>query len=310
MESQTPDSTQTDANFEAPPSGEQSFMTRVVYTSEPHIPASRLVNPYWIVRDLYKHRELIAAYTKREFQAVHRGTYLGLAWSVLSPLIMLGLFAFVFGYIFGGKFNPKAHETPAEFALALFVGLGFFNCFGQSMGAASGLVLANAAYVKTLAFPLEILPVSSVLSILTNLSITLLICFVAHLMMYGHLRITTVWLLAHIVCIMLISLGISWFLASLSVFIRDIPTIVPPISMVLMFISGCFFPLSGMSPRIRPILELNPLAVIIDQARACLMYGQAPDGVRLAYVFIFSLMFAICGYYFFMKAKPAFADVI
>ncbi len=285
-------------------------MTRVVYTSDPRIPFSQLINPFRIARNLLKHRELIVAYTKREYQAVHRGTYLGLAWSVLSPLIMLALFAFVFGHIFGGKFNQNAHETPAEFALALFIGLGFFNCFSQSMGAASGLVLGNATYVKTLAFPLEILSVSSVISLLTNLAITLLICFMAHLAMYGYLRATTVWLLAHVVCITLISLGISWFLSSLSVFIRDIPTIVPPISMVLMFLSGCFFPLSVMSPRVRAIVELNPLAVIIDQARACLMYGQSPDIAKLTYVFIFSIVFSICGYVFFMKAKPAFADVI
>lgn len=285
-------------------------MSRVVYTSDPHIPLSRLISPYWIVRDLLRHSELIAAYAKREFQAVHRGTYLGLTWSVLSPLIMLALFTFVFGHIFGGKFNPKAHETPAEFALALFVGLGFFNCFSQSMGAASGLVLANATYVKTLAFPLEILSVSSVLNVLTNLAITLLICIVAHMVMYGRLHPTTIWLIPHIVCIALISLGISWFLASLSVFIRDVPAIVGPISMVLMFVSGCFFPLSVMSPRVRSLVELNPLAVIIDQARSALMYDKSPDVTSLLYVFVFSILFAIGGYCFFMKAKPAFADVI
>jgi lipopolysaccharide transport system permease protein len=285
-------------------------MTRVVYTSTPQLPLSRLVNPYRIVRDLLRHRELILAYAKREFEAVHRGTYLGLAWSVLSPLIMLALFTFVFGHIFGGKFNPKVHETPAEFALALFVGLGFFNVFAQSMGGASGLVLGNASYVKTLAFPLEILPLSSVLNTLLNLLITLAICFTAYLFMYGYLHWTAAWLVLHIVCIVLLGLGISWFLSSLSVFIRDIPAIIGPITTVLMFVSGCFFPLSVMSPRIRALAELNPLAVIIDQARGCLMYGQTPDAANFIYVFAFSSVFAIAGYAFFMKTKPAFADVI
>ena len=285
-------------------------MTRVVYTSEPHIPVSRLINPYRIARDLLKHRELIVAYTKREFQTAHRGTYLGLAWSIISPLIMLALFTFVFGHIFGGKFNPKAHETPAEFALALFIGLGFFNGFAQSMGGASGLIVGNANFVKSLAFPLEILSVSSVLNVLMNLVICIAICLVAHLVMYGYLRVTTIALVLHFACIALIGLGISWFLSALSVFIRDIPAIVPPISIVLMFISGCFFPLSVMSPRIRAIVELNPLAVLIDQSRSSLMYGIWPDFVSLGYVFILSLAMAVGGYCFFMKAKPAFADVI
>lgn len=285
-------------------------MSRVIYTSTPQLPLSRLIQPHFILRDLLRHRELIVAYAKREFQSAHRGTYLGLTWSVLSPLIMLALFTFVFGGIFGGKFNPKMHETPAEFALALFVGLGFFNVFAQSMGGASGLVLGNASYVKTLAFPLEILPLSSVLNTLMNLMITLTICLTAHLLMYGYLHWTVVLLVLHIVCITLFGLGISWFLSSLSVFIRDIPAIVGPITTILMFVSGCFFPLSVMSPRMRALAELNPLAVIIDQARGCLMYGQVPNVGNLAYVFVFSSVFAVAGYAFFMKAKPAFADVI
>lgn len=271
---------------------------------------SRLLAPHRIVRDLLRNRELIIAYTKREFQATHRGTYLGLVWSVLSPLIMLALFAFVFGGIFHGKFNSKVDETPAEFALALFVGLSFYNAFAQSMSSASGLVLGSAAYVKSLAFPLEILPLASVLNALLNLLIALAICFVAHLIMYGNLQWTIVFLPVHIACVALLGLGISWFLASLAVFIRDIPAIVGPINTVLMFTSGCFFPLSVMSPRMRALLELNPLAVIIDQARGCLMYGQVPDLLKLAYILAFSLAFAIAGYAFFMKTKPAFADVI
>lgn len=285
-------------------------MTRVVYTSAPQLPLSRLLDPRHVLRDLLRHRELIIAYTKREFQATHRGTYLGLIWSVLSPLIMLALFAFVFGHIFGGKFNSKAHETPAEFALALFVGLSFFTAFSQSMGAASGLVVGNAAFVKTLAFPLEILPISSVLNALLNLMIAQAICFTSFLVMYGHLHWTVVWMPLHVLAIALLGLGISWFLSSLSVFIRDTPALVGPITTVLMFGSGCFFPLSVMSPRMRAVLEINPLAVIIDQTRGCLLYGQPPSLLKLGYVLVVSVIFAVVGYVFFMKTKPAFSDVI
>ena len=285
-------------------------MSRVVYTSDPRIPILRMISPYCILQDLLKNRELIVAYAKREFHAAHRGTYLGLAWSVISPLIMLALFVGVFGYIFGGRFTKNPNETAAEFALALFVGLAFFNCFSQSMGAASGLVLSNSTYVKTLAFPLEILSVSSVLMALMNLAISLGICLAAHLVMYGYLHWTAVWLVLHIICITLLSLGISWFVSSLSVFVRDISAIIPPLSMVLMFVSGIFFPLDAISPRIRWLVELNPLAVIIYQARSCLMYGQSPNFASLGVVFVFSLLVAVAGYWFFMRAKPAFADVI
>jgi len=285
-------------------------MSRVLNTSESRLPTSRLLSPYWILRDLLKHRELIGAYAKREFQAVHRGTYLGLAWAVISPLIMLVLFTVVFGYIFNGRFTQRTTETPAEFALALFVGLSLFNCLAQSLGGAPSLVASNSIYVKTLAFPLEILSVSAVLNVLVNLAIGLGLCVVASLAMYGYLHVSAVSLIAHVVCVALISLGVSWFVSSLSVFVRDIPAIVPPVSLVLMFSSSVFFPLTAVPKRIRPIVKLNPMAIIIDQARECLMYGRWPDFVSLGLVAVFSAVVAIAGYWFFMRAKPAFADVI
>ncbi len=285
-------------------------MSRVVYTHEPPIGTASLVSPAWIARNLWRNRELIVAYTKREFQAAHRATYLGLAWSVLAPLIMLALFAGVFGYIFKGRFLQTGPETPAQFALALFVGLGFFNCVGQSLGSAPSLVVSNATYVKTLSFPLEILSVSAVLNVLINLAIALGLCFAAYLALYGLPPLSAICLPLHVVCIALISLGISWFLSAVAVFVRDVAGIVPPVSMVLMFGSSVFFPLSAVSPRMRRVLELNPIAVIIEQARGCFLYGQWPDFRLLGIAFVVSLLIAIAGHWAFMRAKPAFADVI
>jgi lipopolysaccharide transport system permease protein len=285
-------------------------MTRVVYTAGVKTPLRELLSPIGIARELLSHRELIAAYTKREFHSAHRGTYLGLIWSVLSPLIMLALFVGVFGHIFGGKFTSRPDETASEFALALFIGLGFFNCFSQCMGGASGLVLSNSAYVKSLSFPLHILSVSSVLNSLMNLTITITICVGSHIAIYGNVHPATVWLIAHVIAIALFGLGISWFISGLSVFVRDIPAMIPPITTVLMFGSGVFFPLSAVSPRMRSVLMLNPLAVIIDQARSALMTGVEPRLVPLAAVLGLSLAFAIAGYTFFRRAAPAFADVV
>jgi lipopolysaccharide transport system permease protein len=285
-------------------------VTRVVYTSTPQLPLARLLLPNRILADLLRHRDLIVAYTRREFQATHRATYLGLVWTVLAPLIMLALFVGVFGYIFKGRFLQTGPETPAQFALALFVGLAFFNCVAQSMGSACSLVVANTTYVKTLAFPLEILSVSAVLNVLLNLAIGLGLCFTAFVYLYGVPHLSAICLPLYVVCIALICLGISWFLSAISVFVRDVAGIVPPVSLVLMFGSSVFFPMSSVSPRMRWLLELNPLAVIIEQARGCFLYGQWPDFRMLGVVFVVSLLMAVAGYWVFMRAKPAFADVI
>jgi lipopolysaccharide transport system permease protein len=285
-------------------------MSRVVYTSEAGLPTTRLLAPHWILRNLLRHRELISAYAKREFQAAHRGTYLGLMWALISPLIMLALFTMVFGYIFKGRFTQRTTETPAEFALALFVGLSLFNCLAQSLGGAPSLVAANSVYVKTLVFPLEILPVAAVANVLVNLGISLGLCIAAFFAMYGYLHWSAICLVVHVACIALLSLGVSWFVSSLSVFVRDVPAIIPPVSLVLMFASSVFFPLSAVPAAIRRGVQLNPLAIIIDQARGCFLYGQWPAPFALAVVAIFSGLVAVLGYWFFMRAKPAFADVL
>jgi lipopolysaccharide transport system permease protein len=285
-------------------------MSRVVYTSEPRLPLARLISPYWIARDLLRHRELILAYAKREFQTTHRATYLGLVWTVLSPLIMLALFTFVFGYVFNGRFTQRADETPAEFALALFIGLSLFQCIGQTLASAPNLVVSNSAYVKTLAFPLEILSVSAVMNVLFNLGIALGLCFIAFFAMYGFIHLSALALILHIACLTLICLGLSWLLSSLAVFVRDVAAVIPPLSLVLLFTSSVFFPLSAVGKKVRWILELNPLAVIIDQGRASFLHGQWPDFGALGVVFVISLLTAVLGYWFFMRAKPAFADVI
>jgi lipopolysaccharide transport system permease protein len=285
-------------------------MTRVVYTSEVQEPLRLLLSPDRVFRDLARHRELIRAFVKRDFHATYRGTFLGPVWSVLSPLIMLALFTFVFGGIFHGRFTHNAAETPAEFALAMFIGLSLFNCFSQSVNSAPGLVLANTPYVKTLNFPLQVLSVAAVLQMVINLSIALTLCLAIFFSMNGFLYLTTFGLIPLGICVALLSLGCSWLLSALGVFIRDIPSIVGPITTVLMFLSSVFFSIESVPRRARWFVEFNPLAQIIDQARGCVMYGRWPDFSVLAVIFAMSLSVAVLGYAAFMRMKPAFADVV
>jgi homopolymeric O-antigen transport system permease protein len=285
-------------------------MTRVVYTSELQEPLRQLLSPSRVVGDLLRHREVIRAFVKRDFHATYRGTYLGPVWSVLSPLIMLALFTFVFGGIFHGRFTHNASETPAQFALAMFIGLSLFNCFSQSVNSGPGLVLANTPYVKTLNFPLQVLSVAAVLQMVINMAIALALCLAIFYWMNGFLYWSAVGLIPFCLCVALFSVGCSWLLAALGVFIRDLPSIVGPITTVLMFLSSVFFSIESVPPRVRWFVELNPLALIIDQSRGCVMYGKWPDFRVLAVIFALSLLIAMLGYAAFMRMKPAFSDVV
>ncbi len=285
-------------------------MTKFVYTSEARAPLYPLIAPNLILCDLLRKRELILACARREFHASYRETLLGAVWPVLNPLIMLAIFTLVFGYIFGGKFSQSADETPAEFALAMFVGLSFYLCVGNSLTSAPGLILSNTVYVKTFSFPLEVIAVSTVLNLLANMVIALCLCIAGFFAIHGFLYWTAIFLVPLIVCAGLMALGLAWFLSGLGVFFRDLPSITSPINTVLMFMSGVFFPISSVPKGIVWVFAINPVAVLVNQARGCLLYGKIPDPAAMALLFVVSLAVGVSGYWFFMRTKQAFADVL
>jgi lipopolysaccharide transport system permease protein len=285
-------------------------MSKVVYTALPENFSWRHVAPWSIVRDILRHRSLIASMTVRDFRGAYQASYLGLTWQFVLPLVMLAIFYLVFGQIFGGRFLNNGKETPIDYALALFVGLGFFNFLAQNIGSASSLVISNASYVKTLLFPLEILSVNSVIGALINLVISLLLTFIVLILVKGGLHPSALCIPFYVLCVFLLALGVSWGLSALAVFIRDVSAITSPLTLILMFMCPIFYPKSMVPQRVMWIIEVNPLAVIIEDARASLLYGVWPAPLSMAFIFLASLAVAIAGYFFFVRSKSAFADVM
>jgi lipopolysaccharide transport system permease protein len=110
----------------------------------------RLTNPF---TTLYRHRDLVAQFTKRELQLRHKGSRLGHLWALLSPLTMLVLYLFVFGFILGGKFGVLPHESTMDYALALFLSLSLFQIIAVTIGVAPLLIASQPNYVKKVVFP-------------------------------------------------------------------------------------------------------------------------------------------------------------
>jgi lipopolysaccharide transport system permease protein len=106
------------------------------------------------------------------------------------------------------------------------------------------------------------------------------------------------------------SLGVSWFLAALGVFVRDIGQITGVFTTVLMFISAVFYPLSALPETYQNFLKLNPLALIISESRKVLILGVLPDWSSLGVVMIVGFAFAATGFWWFQKMRKGFADVL
>ena len=106
-----------------------------------------------------RRRDLWWQFTVRAVEMKHRGSYLGIIWTVINPLLMMGLYLFVFGTIFGGSFHALADETKLDYALGLFLGLTFFNVLAETISIAPSLIVTNPNLVKKVVFPLEVLPI-------------------------------------------------------------------------------------------------------------------------------------------------------
>jgi lipopolysaccharide transport system permease protein len=271
---------------------------------------SGFVNPARIAGHLWKSRDLIRQLTWREVMGRYKGSFIGLGWSFIQPLIMLCVYTFVFSAIFKAKWGVESDESQAAFALALFMGLITFSIFSETVNSAPSLVLGNANYVKKVVFPLEILPFVRLLSALINAVFSLGILFVG-ILLFNHFIHWTALLLPLIwLPMMMFTLGCSYFLASLGVFVRDMGTIIGVLTTILFFLTPIFYPISAVPEQFRIYCRINPIAIFVEDARRVVLWGISPDWRWFFFAMAVSVVVLILGFVWFMKSKKAFADVI
>ena len=194
--------------------------------------------------------------------------------------------------------------------MALVSGLILFNVFSEAAGAAPLLVLQGENYVKKTVFPLEVLPLISLVQVLIRAGASLLILLAAILLLTDMARWTIVLLVLPMIPLLLMSLGVSWLLAALGVFLRDISHAVAILLQVLFFLTPIVYPLSAVPKPYSQILGINPLTHLVEMGRGAVMWGQTPDWTWFVLSLGLSMAVFQVGYAFFMKSKRAFADVI
>ncbi len=282
--------------------------TRIISAEPPSF--TQFMSPLTMFRSLFSFRSVIRQFTWSEVIGRYKGTYLGLVWSVINPLMTLVVYTLVFGIILKVGFGDGLGHGQSGFALNFFCGLTVYNVFSNRVGRAPGLIVRNPNYVKKVVFPLEVLPVAVLASSLVNAVIGLAILIPA-LALFSPKVSSTMWLFPLVLLpLCALSLGVGWFLASLGVFLRDISEVVIVLLQLLFFLSPVIYPISALPPSFQMILRLNPLATILEDSRRTLIYGLMPEWGWWLGVTLVSLVILQLGYVWFMKSKRAFADVI
>ncbi|MET1079705.1 MAG: ABC transporter permease [Pseudomonas sp.] len=267
------------------------------------------ISPVEMVASFWRNRSLIRTLATREVLGRYRGSGLGLLWSFLNPVLMLAVYTFVFGVIFNARWTLES-DSKAEFALVLFAGLIVFNLFGECLNRAPGLILANVNYVKKVVFPLEVLPWVALVAALFHCLASFVVWLLFYVCFLGMPSPSALLLPLVLVPLVLLTLGLSWGLASLGVYLRDISQIIGSLVTMLMFVSGIFYSVSSVPDKYQAAMRLNPLVSIIEQARDVLIWGRMPDFTQLSIFLGVSLCIAWLGFAWFQKSRRGFADVL
>lgn len=266
---------------------------------------TRIWQPLW---QLPSRAELIFTFAKRELLRRYKGSALGLTWAVLTPVVMIAIFTFIFAGIFGARF--AANHSHWDYALYLFCALLPWSMFQESVQQSANTIVVNSNLVKRVVFPLEALPAAQVFAALGNQLFATIALLIAAIIIRQRLELTALWLPVLLIPQLLLSLGAAWLIASLGVFLRDIAQGVTLLLMAWMYLTPIIYPESIVPDRFRALIDFNPFTPLVRNYRLIFLDGLPPDWRGLAYFTAFSLIIFLFGYWWFARTRKNFADVV
>lgn len=253
-----------------------------------------------VFKNIYKYRELLKTNIKKEIRGRYKHSFLGVLWSYLNPLLQLAVYAIIF---------PIILKTPQEnYVIFLCAALIPWTYFSTVINQSTGIIIANANIVQKVYFPREILPISLVSSATVNFLISTVI-IIAFMLLYG-MQLT--WHIVFYPLILLVqyilSLGFSFVISSITVYLRDLEHLISVAMMMLFYATPIAYSAQAVPPEFASILYINPLAHLIDAYRSIFYYQQVPNLQSLAILFGVAIVFCIVGYMIFNKLQRRFAE--
>ena len=252
--------------------------------------------------------DLIFSFARRDLVGRYKGSALGIAWAVLTPVVMIAIFTFIFAGIFGARFG--ARDSHWDYALYLFCGLLPWSMFQESVQQSATTIVAHANLVKRVVFPLETLPAAQALAALGNQLFATIALLLGIILIRQNLQLTALWFPLLLIPQLLFALGAAWLVASLGVFLRDIAQGVTLLLMAWMYLTPIIYPESIVPERFRWFINVNPFTTLVRSYRNIFLDGVAPDWRGLAYFTAVALVVFVFGYWWFARTRRNFADVI
>jgi ABC-type polysaccharide/polyol phosphate export permease len=258
---------------------------------------------------IYRYWELVSVLAEREIKVRYRGSFLGVYWSLFNPLIMTALYA----VIFGAAFKKYYHDSLWEYILAAFTGLTVIHFYNGSTAQALASIVSNGSLLNKVKLPVSVFPVSILVANTFQLSIGMLPLLIIVTISLSPNLSSFVNILAiplPLMALISISMGIGFLTCALYVFFRDLPFFYELVQFVLMLSSPIFYPSDIVDPKIRPLLELNPLYPVIESLRQIVLSGNLPDFVLIVRSWLSGLIILAIGWILFNWLRPKFMDLL
>lgn len=252
--------------------------------------------------EIYKFREMIKSWTKKELRTRYKGSFLGFLWTFVNPLLQLTVYSLIFPFIM--KISQE------NYAMFLFVALIPWNFFTNALQGGCGLIVYNSSMVTKVYFPREVLPISYTLSGIMNMIFSYMIVFPMLLLFRVPFTWNLLWLPVLLVSQGILCLGVTLMVSSINVYFRDLEYLISVALMALYFMTPIMYDISGIPAKLQKILYLNPMTGYILLYRNVTYYGSSLDFKLYIFSLLYSILFLILGYVAFLKLQRKFTEVL
>jgi lipopolysaccharide transport system permease protein len=261
------------------------------------------------LRSIVLRRRLIFELARREISDRYAGQSFSRFWTIGHPLILLGTYVFVFGFIFKARMGGRA-DQPYDYTSYLLSGLIPWLTFQESMSKAGSLIVANANVVKQVIFPIEVLPVKSVVSTLVTQLV--LLGGLGLLIVVRYFTLPLTWLLLPLLLVLqiLAMVGVSYALSAVGAYFRDTKDVVQVFNVVgIYFLPAIYLP--GATPRgFDYLLLLNPFSHLVYCFQDALYFGAIRHPYSWIVLFVLSLASFVSGHRLFRRLSTMFGNVL
>ncbi|AFZ23687.1 ABC-type polysaccharide/polyol phosphate export systems, permease component [Cylindrospermum stagnale PCC 7417] len=245
-------------------------------------------NSNWL--QVRRYWELLHVLVARNLKVRYRGSFLGVYWSLLNPLIMTGLYTAIFGATFASHYG----NSILNYVLAAFTGLVVINFFSACTSQALSSVVVNGSLLNKIRLPVSIFPVSMTAANVFQFAIGVFPLLAVITFINSKSLVSVLALLFPSLALIFVSMGVGFLVSALYVFFRDVPYFYELVVFVIWLSSPIFYPAAIVPPQVKQFLGLNPLSPIIESLRQITLSGAPPDlgliwGALLSGIIILSM---------------------